>query len=350
MGQHIGAHFSSLTWMAKYIFEYLYSIYVLNLKLNVIHGDLHLNNITTFIKKPYIDSKTYQPIFPNPCEIFNLRDTQYIFPTYGRMSGIIDFSRSIIGPESLLKDDKNTQSVIMDDQKRKISDLYKRELPDFYNTYSNELHIAIANNFSAVFKTFTAIDAYKLTNGFLYLLDSIKDKYTIAPEIPAFITRINRLAFNYVTIGMLKVIKTCGIPEEWPLYDIITSNFGDYIVEKFTPPENGISLVDYYSSENEMKYNTREYNRFPTNVKLDYVTKHKLKEHYQDIAAYKQYKKEKRDVKELQEVNDIQQAEIDDIADRRGIPKDIPNTPVIHEPSYVKSEGRDYSSSAFYSI
>jgi hypothetical protein len=317
----IGPIFTSQLWLSKYMFEYLYGIYANNYRLGVIHGDLHLNNITIFAKRQAVPKLGDEPLFPNPSIIYNMHDELYIFPSTGRTSCIIDFSRSILSSKSpvLQKYKDNAISVpaavesILSDQRHKIIKTYERELPEFYNAYKADIHAALIENYEAVFKIFTAIDAYKLSSGMLSMVQS--------RELREDIEKIRKMAHQYLTMGIMRVLKkqVCD-PEklEWPLQNIIKTLFTKYTVENFSCSEK-ITLIDYFSIDNAMEYNTRQYENFPPTVKFDYIIKHKIPIDQVGLQHYNTYvKKEKQ--KDLEMIKEIQENEIKSKPLRRGTP------------------------------
>jgi len=70
----------------------------MNDKLDLIHGDLHLNNITIFINKNF-DKRVVDPYV-----LFYMGEHSYMFKTFGFYSCIIASSRSIIGENRIKKD------------------------------------------------------------------------------------------------------------------------------------------------------------------------------------------------------------------------------------------------------
>ena len=95
--------FNHLETFNTYIFNIIYSLYCLNSKLNIIHGDLHLNNTTIHqIKKKYL-----YDIFPKDIKkpeidrhlLYIIDDEIFIQKNKHKIGTIIDFSRSFIIPE-----------------------------------------------------------------------------------------------------------------------------------------------------------------------------------------------------------------------------------------------------------
>lgn len=312
-----GGLFTDLRWFAKYMFEYLYGLYALNYRLRIIHSDLHLNNATIFAKRFTVNGETGESLVPNPTIMYRVHDQVYCYPTTGRTSCIIDFSRAIIGPGSPLEESffQTSATSSWSDQHRKIKQTYQRELPEFYQEHKDELQIALLEDYESVFKLFTAIDAFKLSKGMAVLLTEAKSPN----ELLEFVNKINKLALSYLTLGMLRVFKKQpAINDNWPMHDIITQCFGDYTTDKVT--DTNITLVDYFSIDNSLKYDTRDYEKFPPTVKFDYIIKHKIPEHQIGLSHYHEWIESGKLVTEDAKVADVQSAERADKAKRRGSP------------------------------
>lgn len=317
-----GPLFESHLWFAKYIFEYLYGIYMMNSKLNLIHGDLHLNNVTIFMKRGLVNVITENTHVPNPHIIYDMDNTLYIFPHYGRFSCIIDFSRSIIGSQFPLEK-LDMQYAIATDQRRKILRTFEKEFPEFYQEHHQSIQAALLSNYDTVFRAFSAVDAYKLASGMIHMLTTRKEiKSAETPNLIKFLTGIQQSAFHYLTVVMLQIFARQTSVEKigWPLAHIITDHFAQYTIDKFVPLGK-ITIIDYYSSSNTMRYNIRDYDNFPPNVKLDYVVEHKIPIEQIGLANYHDYQEYIRVRNEDERVAEIQEAERATKSERRGSPE-----------------------------
>ena len=126
--QNIGNLYTNYDIFSKYLFEIIYSLYCLNLK-GIIHGDLHLNNITININNKI--EKNSNVIYDlnnninddilnymlNYTEINDIKSKKnyiencFIFEHYGAYPCIIDFSRSFmlinLIDEDIIEKEKN---------------------------------------------------------------------------------------------------------------------------------------------------------------------------------------------------------------------------------------------------
>ena len=82
------------------MFELVYTLYCLNSKKGVIHGDLHLNNFT--VHPLYFTEFKNPDELKNPSMLYVLdKNHYYLFPSRQYHIVVIDFSRSLIRPSLL---------------------------------------------------------------------------------------------------------------------------------------------------------------------------------------------------------------------------------------------------------
>ena len=159
--------FTSPIHFMKYIFEITYTLYCLNTRIGVIHIDLHLNNTTM--------NSLYQPYFDYELDILNVKPAEndviiyhvgdelyYSFPHIIKYATVIDFSRSIVKPESI-KDHlkaKHMYKKFVLNQTDIILKWYSRYMPDLFAEFQTEIKNACNTNFNMVFKLISAIDMY----------------------------------------------------------------------------------------------------------------------------------------------------------------------------------------------
>jgi hypothetical protein len=65
--------FTSPDTFAKHMFEYVYAFYCMNTRLGIIHGDLHMNNVTIFRLYTMVDAKGI-PLIKNPVVMYILAE------------------------------------------------------------------------------------------------------------------------------------------------------------------------------------------------------------------------------------------------------------------------------------
>jgi|GEM_PF-6499815 len=335
----IGPLFKNYQLFSKFIYENVYGFFCLYEKLGVVHGDPHLNNLTIFFKRPFLRISTRVWNVINPHIVYNVREQNYIFPHHGSTSCIIDYSRALIDRQHLKdKSEKEIEEIIYY-QKNKIMRILEREIPDYFHTYKNQLEIALLENFDLAYKIFSAIDIYKVTKSLVVLiqtsvldieehLESYGDAKVIKGEMIPLLEKINKISYNYMTVGFNHLFeRKLEIVEKMENVNllIIQSCFEQFKVENYHPPLHEgvktISLVDYFSSENPLKYNTRNYDDFPETIKFDYIIKNKIPVDEAGLKNYHEYQKYLKKEKVEKKIEKIQKEIIGDKNQRRGNPE-----------------------------
>lgn len=306
--KNLGPLFTDIAVTRKYLFEYTYALYCANTKFQVIHSDLHLNNVTFYMVRSYY-ANVFDPesklVVKNAHSIYDLSsegksslEDVYIFPHYGRYSCIIDFSRGFVGRDKLMKDyPENRVEEFISHQRRRMMQTLEHEIPDFYKSHKEHIEALLLQNFDLAFKLLTAIDTYKLMRGLQSLLDKIKHD----PAVATLLDKIVNMALSFLTVEMQRAFRR-EIREprdiEWPNRTIINECFRDALIEHFEEkaarrddPEKPIAIVDLFTYRNELKYNIREYDKFPPNVKFDYILEHKIPIDKSGMKNWEEYQK-----------------------------------------------------------
>jgi len=331
---------------AKYLFEYIYSIYSMNVHLNLIHSDLHLNNITLYSIRPYYanihdDSETI-PIVRNAHVVYDIGALEssdpadvYVFPHYGRYATIIDFSRGVLGREQLMKDfPEATADQIISNQRKRLLKTFARELPDFYKAHSTDLEAFFLQNFDLAFKLLTALDVYKLTKGMLGLVAHNLQLKT-HPNIVALLEKVNSKALDVLTIDMQKAFRREIKEYDFPNVRILKECFGQYVLDKFDQkashrddPESPIAIVDVWQVRNPMEFSGRSYDKFPTTIKFDYVEKNDIPTEKTGLKQFHKIQKYQATNPE-ERIEEIAETLRNSKAERRGTPEPIRKKPTL---------------------
>ena len=335
--KELGPLFSDIGVTRKYMFEYIYALYCANTRFQTIHSDLHLNNVTFYITRhfyPDVLDPEGKPVVKNAHVIYDLSDGTsdpamsevYIFPHYGRYACIIDFSRGFVGREKLMEDfPENKVDGIISNQRRRILRTLKYEIPDFYKSHKDQIEALLLQNFDLAFKLLTAMDTYKLMRGIQALLGKIKHD----PSVAKLLDKIVGMALRFLNLEMQRAFRR-EIREprdiEWPNRTIIRECFRDGRLEHFDEmaarrddPEKPVAIVDLFTARNELLYNIREYDKFPPDVKFDYVLKHKIpvdQTGMKNFQAYQKYLKKEPVKEKIEKISEEVRAEKDE---RRGI-------------------------------
>lgn len=308
---------SGYRFFEKYMFDLCYNIYCMNSIGGVIHGDLHLNNVT-------LNDFTYKggaklSLLKDPTVLYVLgnKENQYIFPTCGYNSSIIDFSRSIILPEKIenFNDDSLPKShSIIKNLKKFQSDQIESMLNLYLNytdSYTNqdEIRILIKNHFEAVFKLLTATDIYGFTKKLLSAFE-LGDKSIVEPHKNCIdlIKKINKSSEQFVIGEMNKLIydKTYEkhiLEMEWPIKTIINNCFYNNLIEI---SDIG-NIVDVYNIANKLSFSLNKIDNFPDTISDFKTLTHDNKIIYTDISKVKNKRKqfEKTKIEGMKMINYI---------------------------------------------
>ena len=256
--------FTDLNVYLKHIFEFLYSFYCMNTKIKLIHGDLHMNNITLF----QLYKIQYDMNVKSPNIIYILRDTIYKMPHYGIYSCIIDFSRSIIGDKQSLAEQYGDRyaNLYFREQKMRMMRMLFTYFSKFMERNHNEISAIIENNFDLAFKIMTAIDPFVMCSNVSSMLSI--DQYVktgfikLHPEIMKYTNRIASAAEGLILENFKRAISgdiKSADDIEWPNYIIIKKYFERYeISDKKSELSN---VVDVFNENNDINYQIEEHDQ-----------------------------------------------------------------------------------------
>jgi hypothetical protein len=262
-------------YFAKYMFEVCYNLLCLNTKLGVIHGDLHLNNAT--IGALYYTDLNYDHAGKKVVYVID-DNNQYVFPNNTYFSSIIDFSRSIINPNTygVLVDESlpASMALVADEAKFKAAELNSL-LTLYIQLFPNklkqreELTVLFKHHFDIIFKVLTSIDIYMFSIRMAKLLTGTT--YKVGKKIIALVNKMNKIAESYITTTMNELIEDEKMAkkveeEDYPMLAIIKKCFPEYI-DGMKYNEIG-TITDIYCYQNEMKDSIVKYSRFPEVLKF----------------------------------------------------------------------------------
>jgi hypothetical protein len=216
----------------KYMFQICYNLLCINSKLGIIHGDLHLNNMTI---NPLIYKKNMDIEIKNPKIMYSFSDEQYVFDNNFYNLCIIDFSRAIINPSS--------QENLMSPEISKIYDIIRDKTTFFkkqtktlikylidtkpeFKSLEMQLYNVFMYNFDAVFKVLTALDIYNVSSKFIMFIENINLEKEISKASVDLIQRINKIADNILSVTFNNMLEKRDYGDiEWPAYTIIKEVF-----------------------------------------------------------------------------------------------------------------------------
>ena len=330
---NIGNLYTDYNMFKKYMFEIIYGLYCLNLK-GVIHGDLHLNNVTFNKKNLNADINSYIIYnlnvtkskdtinFLNSYSNDNIYDEDkvtFILPHLGTYPCIIDFSRSYVLlkliSENIIEKEKNNirTKFIKSEQQRIIAEL-KKLFPNYLKNNAHKLKFLFKNkNFNTLFIYFSAFDIFKFSSNLLIFINkySIQNDITVNAEIIKLLDDISKKAYAYLEkiIDEESYINSESL--SFPNLDILLELFSsfkintdkaiktkikDHVVTDIFNIDNIDSYININDMTNEIKTNISE------NLKLNY-TKKTLDIINEKIKTFLSYKHLNNDLEVEQLIN-----------------------------------------------
>lgn len=302
-------------------FKIIYILLLFNKFYNVIHGDLHMNNILLQpISIPIL--KKYNPnkeIIDLPLyEIYDLNyeddnDNKNIFIlNYGYyIPYIIDFSRAYIYKSDNIDNSVITNSLV-ETYKKNIISLLKYELRDFYKENKVYILYCINEQFDKFYKIFSAYDIYKFSKGMIILVNNIKtdnkfDEEYINNSHIKLMENINSFSLNFIKkyIYLLYENSEINIPNIGR--EVIIKFFSQYNILNTKKINEGY-IKDVFKISNKIKDETVELNKIYDAVseknlkKFDieeyFITSNKIKNNYEKYLKTCNYNKKIEYIKE----------------------------------------------------
>ncbi len=336
---NVGPIFQDYSWFCRYLFELIYGLWCFNFVLNGIHGDLHLNNITTFhsISTIALGSDVMGKVkVPNPHIIYSIRDDRsskdkmFIFPHRGRFIALIDFSRGFLWKKDILISRSIDLSKIQDDYKSRIYNLFEQEMPDFVKDNATDLRVALEKSFDQVYRVAESLDLYKFTNEYsahirLNVLENPKnlalfgDSRIIQSKMLPLLAKIRKHLFNFVHIQMDKIFKNPNIQIDQilrPNLEVLNSFFTEFQVENNQP--EAPNLIDFFADSNPLIYDINMYDKFPETITFEKTLELNLTMDEARMTQYKSYEQYLKSNPPQEKIEIVAQEVKDERPQRRG--------------------------------
>lgn len=209
------------------IFDIIFALYAMNVKLQLMHSDLHCNNVTRYIN--------------NKCDgwiIYNLSGVEYVLPHDGYYSCIVDFSRVI--------DTNDLNSIEMSFQKYEIH--FPIWLRENKNTLLKIFTEAIdLDKIEYISKITCLFDIYEFSKSVLVTNDACDELNVLLQNI---VDEAKLILKNIINIDFTTDI-------DWGNKQLINKIFKKN--EDIYPDK----IYGYYTDLNEMKYSIAENELLP---------------------------------------------------------------------------------------
>lgn len=259
---------------AKHIFEFIYGFACMNVKLGMLHGDMHLNNATFQRYHMYVTKEIDQPIqylINNPKVLYILgKNQQYLFDHIGFYSMIIDFSRAVIGRNSSIVDDfgPSYAEAYFHAQEDRMLNILFHHFPSFATTNKSALDKLARSKPQLFFKILTAVDSYSICRN-LDIMIGVEfppgaTKVKVDPKIQRFLKRVyshaEKILLDYFERAMADDIPS-DVDIEWPNLLLIKEFFEEYRVTDKTP--TNYTIVDIFNFLSDLKYDLYDATKLP---------------------------------------------------------------------------------------
>lgn len=254
----VGSMFSNCDEFFKYMFDITYALFCMNSKLNIIHGDLHLNNTTiNHLYKSYLreNDKT-----KNKYSIYVVDDV-YMFKDTGMTGTVIDFSRGFI-----IEDDMD-YLFLKEEQSNRILRYYNTIFPEFFKKFGERLKDKLDSDYELIYKIFSAIDMYIHTDRLIKFIDKNKSLDT-HEDVIKLVNKVNTITRDILVVVMEKVL-TQNIDLEsikYPNHDILLCCFNEYKVD----PNNinkELEIDSLFFYNNKLQYSFETFEELPSRFK-----------------------------------------------------------------------------------
>ncbi len=236
---------------AKHMFEFIYAFYCMNTKLGIIHGDLHLNNVTIM---PLLDMTAVPHVVFGRLKIgYAIADDIWMFTHTGFYSSLIDFSRAFIGDRTFLANSfgEHYADTYIANQHSQLVTKIEQHFPVFAEKRPGELAELAKKDFQLLFKIATIIDTQLLMFGIKTALQ-YDEGFTKAKVSTANIKLLDRILAESEGIILGTLGDACGgkilsIDDvEWSNLHVLQRVFNSYKLnsEMMTAIEQFESTLD----------------------------------------------------------------------------------------------------------
>jgi hypothetical protein len=284
----------------KYMFQLCYNLYCMQEKMGIIHGDLHLNNITLnpMFYSTFFDVK--KSAHPKILYLLNERD-HYIFEQNNFYDlCIIDFSRCIIHIDKV---DEYMALTVPEPFKAKFSKqafLNKQidSLMEYlfaskaeFREYGSSIRVTMSYHFNEFFKILGLLDLYNITSRLLSFTKDLPHSFTKkSNQVIELIEKIHKASDYYLNNILVRILERRSYDEitamEPPLLTIINDVFASRHTSQFS---NFDDIVDVYNFGEDLYNDIEHFTKFDNTLHdlphLPASLKSALKKRYQFIKT-----------------------------------------------------------------
>ena len=305
--QRLASAFSNKHYQLKTLFELCYTANALHTKSGIVHGDLHINNMTILEKESVEDildmkgnavKNGYDIKNPTIAYIVSSKgeiDT-YLFPYNGLYPIIIDYSRSILGESARAEIVERHGGPYAEgfyrSQVNRALRTFNKYLPKYTQKNQTAMKGLLYTNFEDMFKLLACVDFMSIgRNMSLYWKDCKNHKripmnvrtIPICEDGIKIGKLIENWALEHMMMGLSELVGTKGKTTKtiyFPGPIIMRKAFKHYSYLEWANGKyehefklQDATLTDVYTTANDIIYDGMEYEKFPPFNKMDMLSK-----------------------------------------------------------------------------
>lgn len=236
--------------LRRYVWDLIYTLHCVSTRMGIIHGDLHLNNIT--INQLY-DLKKIKMSWASNIAIFVVDGVCYQFPHYGAYSTIIDFSRAIICDREMITRDFG--QIFADqfffEQNTRVVQLIHKYYPKLAADKDYEILAVMKTRPDDIYRLLPAIDMMVVSTNIHTMI--VDRKIPAHPSNIALLADISASADRLFRDG-LAVVLAGGATTERPTSVLIREIFAGDVSSADRISRERTSVRDYFNSDGPLKW------------------------------------------------------------------------------------------------
>lgn len=251
---------------SKHVFDICYGLVCMNVRLGVVHCDLHLNNMSININTMYYPRAGSRVAY-------EVNNNWYVFDCNAHNTYIIDYSRATIHPDNIMryvqrhKKQMPTASVelfVTLQHERMIKTLMKH-FPNYYSTHMVQVRETLIANFTKFYKLFSMVDTYNMSD----LMHKHFSQFACNKKNLELLVRIKRTSEYYLTVGMSNLFTNPDTDVDWPAYALISECFSDNVLAE----RDMEHVIDIWSCSRVLKSDLEHMSGWPDYLNKMYVIK-----------------------------------------------------------------------------
>lgn len=236
--------------LRRYVWDLMYTLHCVSTRMGIIHGDLHLNNIT--INQLY-DLKKVKMSWSSNIAVFVVDGVCYQFPHYGAYSTIIDFSRAIICDREMIVADFG--EIFADqfffEQNNRVVQLIHKYYPKLAADKEYEILAVMKTRPIDIYRLLPAIDMMVVSTNIHTML--VDRGMPVHPSNIKLLTQISTSADNLFREGLASVLRGQSTTDR-PTSVIIREVFAGDVCTVERISRERTTVRDYFNSTAPLKW------------------------------------------------------------------------------------------------